>query len=98
MVIVSDRKLYTALRVLAWVWFVPWLAVGSFAVVACFAGMLDEPLYVYTVPRMFKFAAKVLLVGAPGWAGIILTTRALRREMRKEQLLSARSAATGDTG
>ena len=81
--IVSDRKLYAFLRVVAWLWFIPWAVIGGFLLVACLSGMLDMPSYVYTWPRKLKFTATLLLVGSPGWGGIIATTWAMRREARK---------------
>ena len=87
MVIVSDRNLYAFLRVVAWVWFILWFVIGGFLLIACLAGWLDEPLYVYTWPRMLKFTAKLLVAGSPGWGGIILTTLAIRREERKRLAL-----------
>ena len=69
--IVSDRKLFSFLRVVAWAWLIPWAVVVGFLLVACLAGLLDEPAYVYTWSRILTFAAGVLLAGSPGWGGII---------------------------
>jgi hypothetical protein len=87
MVLVSDRNLYAFLRVAAWVWFVPWVIIGAVLLIACLSGRLDEPLYVYTWPRMLKFTGKLFLVGLPGWGGIFVTSWAIRREERKEAVL-----------
>jgi hypothetical protein len=84
MVIIQHRTLYSVLRVFAWIYFVPYTLFGGLFLLGAMSGLADEPMYVYTWPRVLKLFVKLVIYGFPGWGGIILTTRALRREAAKE--------------